>query len=185
MPGKPDIEKLVDLHRLWVHPSERCWQYGYLEVGGELRDAVIRGEGQKELRRKARAAWHWEQERGATGDPILILMEAAEPVSKQPVTDWVTLRCLNCGGRLLDIFFRKYSKHSAGGHIIYKDWGDRQRAAARRLRIHGPHPRHRFAPLYPADRIRCFQCNEEADWAFSPMMNWVRYRIIAPGRCLP
>lgn len=176
MPGKPEIEYLVDLHLPWVRPRQRCWRFAFLDVAGKLCGAIIRGEGKKELRRNARLVWHQEQKRGATGDPILILSETEEPVSKDPVKGWVILRCLNCGKRLARI------KHSAGGHVVDIDYGDRPRADGISIPRYGPRAWHRFAPRSTAQRIRCGECNEEADWLFSRRINWVRCRIITPGR---
>jgi len=176
MPGKPEIEYLMDLDRPWTRPMQRRWRYGFLvdDVAGKVCGAVIHGEGKKDLRRNARLVWHQEQKRGATGDPILILSETAEPSSKDLVTGWMILRCLNCGTRLAAI------KYGRGGRDVHIDYGDRPRADG----VHVPRYGllHRFyAPV--AQRISCGKCREKAEWALCEFaVNWVRYRIITPGQ---
>jgi len=174
---KPEVEYLVDLHRLWVRPRQRRWRFGFLvdDVTGKVCGAVVHGEGKKDLRRNARLVWHQEQKRGATGDPILILSETAEPTSKDLATGWVILRCLNCGERLAAI------KYGRGGSDVHIDYGDRPRADGVHLLRLGV--RHRFAATGSAQRITCGECKEKAEWTPCQLAgNWLRYRIITPGQ---
>jgi hypothetical protein len=95
MEWRPEIVYVVEVLRPCVR--QRLWRFGALEVGGTKIGDLIAGRTEHEVERRARAAWHHQVKRGATGRPTLLLMEYREPVTEGRVEDFHPLHCLNCG----------------------------------------------------------------------------------------